>query len=506
MKKKIKNETVFLNFRLVYIVFILLYSIARQIIVPTQSIFMHGAFNIVTVLVAGVIFVWDFLFFKNLFKSKYIWWLVALFAATGISIAINFRYALIDNIKAAANMFIQFFVLFAVGNRITKERIKYDIKVIGNLLSIFWLPGIVASLIMYFFDIQYQQTSYIWGGAKAGNQGFVRVDDGAVVNRLWGVFVDPNFAAAIAIMVICFSIYIIKNANKKWVKCLHIINVFLQFLYIVLSNSRTAILIVLLLAVVGGWYISIEKVSKLVKKRLVCEAVALMLSGVIAVGSWLCLTGARKVLPYVQFIQSESLVDYSKDDFNSDGINGDDNKDADTDGQPDTNKDKNDNKNGIVSFERDDIKKKGDVSNGRLELWYEGFKIIKNKPVFGVGPRSYHQVAAEMDSPMIISERSIHNSYLELFMGNGIIGIILMVIFFLLCATNALLLRIKKTDSLFTVGILMLIVLSALIGGMMISSLFYYLSGISIIAFSMLGYAVSYMECVKNENTHTATL
>ena len=93
MKKIIKNETVFLNFRLVYIVFILLYSIARQIIVPTQSIFMHGAFNIVTVLVAGVIFVWDFLFFKNLFKSKYIWWLVALFAATGISIAINFRYA-----------------------------------------------------------------------------------------------------------------------------------------------------------------------------------------------------------------------------------------------------------------------------------------------------------------------------------------------------------------------------------------------------------------------------
>ncbi len=503
MKKILKNETVFLNFRLAYIVFILLYSIARQIIVPTQSIFMHGAFNIVTVLVAGVIFVWDFLFFKNLFKSKHIWWLVALFAATGISIAINFRYALVDNIKAAANMFIQFFVLFAVGNRITKERINYDIKVIGNSLSIFWLPGIVASLIMYFFDIQYQQTSYIWGGAKSVNQGFVRLDDGAVVNRLWGVFVDPNFAAAIAIMVICFSIYIIKKANKKWVKCLQIINVFLQFLYIVLSNSRTAMLIVFLLAVVGGWYISIEKVSKIAKKRLVCEAIALMLSGVILVGSWLCVTGARKILPYAQFIQSGSVVDSSKDDLNS---NCEDNKDADADGQLDTDKDGNGNKNEIVSFERDDIKKKGDVSNGRFELWYEGFKIIKNKPVFGVGPRSYHQVAAEMDDAMIISERSIHNSYLELLMGNGIIGIALMAIFFLLCAINALLLRIKKTDSLFTVGILMLIVFSALAGGIMISSLFYYLSGISVIAFSMLGYAVSYMECVKKENTHIATL
>jgi hypothetical protein len=69
-----------------------------------------------------------------------------------------------------------------------------------------------------------------------------------------------------------------------------------------------------------------------------------------------------------------------------------------------------------------------------------------------------------------------------------------------LCAKDAFVLRFKNKGSLFTVGILMLIVLSALAGGMFISSLFYYLSAISVVAFGMLGYAVSYMQCEKQEN------
>ena len=74
-----------------------------------------------------------------------------------------------------------------------------------------------------------------------------------------------------------------------------------------------------------------------------------------------------------------------------------------------------------------------------------------------------------------------------------------MLVFFVLCAKDALVIRIKNAKSLFTVGILMLIVLSALAGGMFISSLFYYLSGISVVAFGMLGYAIAYMQCVKKE-------
>lgn len=484
MIKLLKNQNAFYNVRLVYIICVLLYALARQVIVATQPLFLHSAFNILAILGAGAVFLWDILFFRNVLKTKYIWLLVALFAATFVSILVYRTYDFVDNLKAAANMFIQFFVLYAVGSTMTKERIRRDVTAIGSALGALWMVAVIASLVMYFFDITYTQTNYIWGEPSAINQGFVRVDDGAVVMRLWGVFVDPNFAAAIAIMVICFAIYMLNSTKKRWVKGLHIANIVLQALYVVLSNSRMAKIILLFLAFVGVWYISVKKIRKfkvkfIAEKRLVREAVALGLAVLMVVACSLCISGAKKVLPYAQYGISHLIG--GSDGSTDDG---------------DTPEDE------IASLDREDISAKDDISNGRLEMWGEGFKVLKKNPIIGVGPRSYHTVATEIDSSMSIAapaKRSIHNSYMELLMGNGIVGFLLLLAFFALCAKDAFVLRFKNTGTLFTVGILMLIVLSALAGGMFISSLFYYLSGISVVAFGMLGYAIAYMQCVKKE-------
>ncbi len=488
MVKLLKNEKAFFNVRLVYIVCVLLYAIARQVIVATQPILMHSALNILAILGAGAIFLWDVIFFRNVLKTKYIWILAALFVATGISTLLNHGYAFSDNIKAAANMFIQFFVLYAVGNRMTKERINRDVTVIGSALGALWMIAVAVSLVMYFFDINYSQTNYIWGEPTLINQGFVRVDDGAVVMRLWGVFVDPNFAAAISIIVICFAVYMMHTARKRWIKALHITNIVLQSLYVVLSNSRMALIILLFLAFVGCWYISIKKIRNfkvrvIAEKRLLREAVAVVLAVAMVFVCYLGVTAAKKVLPYAQYGITHMMN-------GSDGSSGDGETTDDE----------------IASLDREDISNKDDISNGRLKMWGEGFKVLKKNPVIGVGPRSYHLIANDLDSSMSIAEKSIHNSYMELLMGNGIVGFLLLLAFFLLCAKDALVLRFKNSGSLFTVGILMLIVLSALAGGMFISSLFYYLSGISVVAFGMLGYAISYMQCEKREAEDNASL
>ena len=78
-------------------------------------------------------------------------------------------------------------------------------------------------------------------------------------------------------------------------------------------------------------------------------------------------------------------------------------------------------------------------------------------------------------------------------MGNGIVGVVLMILFFTLCAKDAVVLRHRGGDAAFPVGIMMLIVLGCLGAGMFISGLFYYLSGMSIFVFLALGYAVSLM-------------
>ncbi len=486
MTKLLKNENIFGNVRLFYIACVLIYAVGRQNLPALQPFLMSDILNILSILGAGALFLWDILFFRNVLKTKYIWILVGIFAITITSSLFNTQYGLVDNIKAAANMFIQFFVLYAVGNRMTKERVNRDVKVIGNVLGAFWMIAVIISVGMYFLDIYYQQTNYIWGDPTLVHQGFVRVDDGAVVMRLWGVFVDPNFAAAMSIIVICLCVYLLHKTAKKWVKALHIVNILFQSLYVVLSNSRMGLIILLLVAFVGCWYVSVISIRKcrikaIATKRLLREAVAICLSVVFALACYTGVTLSKNVLPYAQYGISHLVFGSSQDS-------------GDADAPEDE----------IADLDREDISSKDDISNGRLAMWGEGFKVLKKNPVIGVGPRSYHKIATEIDPSLSISERSIHNSFMELLMGNGIIGFLLMLAFFLLCAKDALLIRIKNCKSLFTVGILMIIVLSGMAGGMFISSLFYYLSGISVIVFGLLGYAMAYIRCENEENAAKA--
>ncbi len=488
MAKILKNENIFFNVRLAYIVVALLFATLRQNITLFQPYLMSGVFNALIILGAGAVFLWDIIFFRNVLKTKYIWALALLFVLTGVSVLLNYKYALSDNIKATANMFIQFFVLYAVGNRMSKQRINCDVTVIGSALGAVWLVAVILSLGMYFFDVTYNQVHTLWGEASTIPQGFVRFHDGAVVMRLWGVFIDPNFAAAISIIVICFCIYMMHNSQKKWVKALHITNIVVQGLYVVLSNSRMALIILLFLAFVGCWYISVIKVRKskcrvVGEKRLWRELTALVLAVLMTGGCYIGVAASKKALPHVQY-----AINYVQ---------------KTTDGTENPNGTHKEDKP-VADLDREDISSKDDISNGRIKMWLEGFDVLENNPVLGVGPRSYHEIATEMVAEtgvkMTIAKKSIHNSYMELLMGNGVVGFLMLLAFFVLCAKDAFVLRFKNTGSLFTVGILMLIVLSALAGGMFISSLFYYLSGISVVAFAMLGYAIGYMQCEKKEN------
>ncbi len=482
MGKCLKSESVYSNFRLAYMVYVLVYATVRQTIPSLQPLLMPELWNIIAILGAGSLFLWDVFYFRNTFKTKYILLLVALFALTCISTLLNAKYCLIDNVKAAANMFIQFFVFYVVSKNATKKQIDRDIKTIGYVLSSIWMVAVGISLFLYFFDIYYTDINYIWGDPTVINQGFVRVDDGVTVMRLWGVFVDPNFAAAISIIVICLCIYLIQLTVKKWIKGLLITNIVLQSLYIILSNSRMALLIVLFLAFVGTWYFSLNMIKKfkngvLAKNIFIREIIAVVIAAVMVSACYTSVIVSKKVLPYIQYHISHSIggaIDGTDEDISDE----------------------------IAELDREDISSKDDISNGRLKMWGEGFEVLKRNSLIGVGPRSYHLIASEINSNMKIAEKSIHNSYMELLMGNGVIGFILMLILFALCAKDAIKLRFKSDRSVFKVGVLMLIVLSALAGGMFISSLFYYLSGISVVAFGMLGYATRYIDCMGEEVTN----
>ncbi len=483
MTLKLRDEKLYSNIRLIYITAVLIYSLLRQFVVAVQPILMSNVFNTVIILAAGILFLWDIAVFRNVLKTKYIWLLVAVFAATLLTTVVNFKYAFVDNIKAAANMFIQFFILYAAGNKLTRERIDKEIRVIATAVSGLWFVTGIISVVMYFLDICYTQTNYIWGEPTEIWQGFVRADDGMVVMRLWGVYVDPNFASAVSIIVICLCAYLLYLRPKKTEKIIHIVNIVVQSLYIVLSGSRMAMLILLLLAAVGAWYFSRKYLNakniKKLKNSILKEAVSIVLAASCVVCCYGVYTVTKKTLPFVRYGVStvQSLFKPDSELPSEDEETTDD----------------------LEELDREDVSTKTDISNGRLNMWLEGFEVFKKNPVIGVGPRSYSIIANEIDPEMRIAEKSIHNSYMELLMGNGVVGFVLMLIFFALCAKDGIILRSRSDAESIRVGILLLIALSALAGGMFISSMFYYMSGISIIAFTMLGYSGAIIADIDRE-------
>lgn len=485
----LKNEKLYNNVRLTYLAWLLLYATLRQNVTALQPILTHNVWNLAAVLIGGGLFLWDLFFFRRALKAKYIWILAAVFAAAVLSVVINYRYSFVDNVKAVANMFIQFFVVYTVGTGLSKDRIKKEVNIIGNILCLAWFITAAISVYMYFAGIFYRQHNLLWGEDLYIVQGFVHYHDGAQVMRLWGVFVDPNFAAAVSVATIWLSIYVITVKPPRWVKALHITNVVVQFWYVVLANSRMGFLLLYITVFVGGWYAAFAFLKKLKTKnfRAICKELLSLVVAVLCLGAcYLAIVTTKQALPYIRYgiqkiQQGQTSHTSNISDPNADTTDPSDNTSVEETVPPVQ----------VEVLDRTDIEVKEDFSNGRIGLWLEGLQVFKTSPVVGVGPRSYNQVVRETDPTMRLSSLSIHNSYMELLMGGGAVGFLLMVVFFALCAKDAIVLRYRDPEGSCLVGPLMLTVLTCLGCGMFISSLFYYLSGISVLIFLLLGYAVA---------------
>ncbi len=473
MRKFLSSKNHYHLARLIYALALLIYAALRQNVTALQPYLMDSRLNLIVVGCAGLIFLWDLIFFRYCLKTRYSPILIAFFALSLLSSVLNTSYAFSDSIKACANLFIQFFVLFCLGPEFSKKRAISELKLISHVFGAIWAVPVVVSVYMYFADIYYTQVHTLWGVPQNSVQGFVRDHYGITVMRLWGVFIDPNFAAVISCSVIFLAIFSILNTKRLWVKILHVLNIFVQYLFVVLSNSRTAFVLVYLTAAVAVWYFALIFFKKIHAKRFIKEILAVALAGVAVFFCIGAIGLTQKVLPYLQVHSSPSE-------------------------QTETGETEKDN-SVIESLERADIEIKGDVSNGRFNMWKEGLLLIRHQPVFGFGPRGYQTAAQELHSDYEVAHRSIHNSYLELLLGNGIFGTLILFVFFLLIVKDALILRFQKPEECGKVGLILCAVLGCLACGMFISSLFYYLSAISVLVFLLSAYAAVLMNPKANE-------
>ncbi len=374
--------------------------------------------------------------------------LIIFIAVSVVSSVINFKYGIFENLKAIGILLIYIFFIYPISEN---QRLTI-IKTLYFALSIF----VILSVVMYIFNIDYV---YL---AKSGhylNQGFSNQ-----YMRLWGLFADPNAAAVYCLCAITFSVMILKKEKSTFLKTLIIILDLFNFLYVILSGSRTAVVIIIVMTL---WAVVLYTRSLSYKTiiKIGLSVFALTLSAITVTALFL---GVKTALPYLRqginkttpqksVSQVHKLYDsfYSKVQITS-------GKYDITSSSPPV----------FSQLDRTDTEKE-DVTNGRILRWKAGLQVFKKAFIIGCSPRGSVNFAKEkLEDSLVAKSYSIHNCYIEIPAYTGILGSIPIFLFLVLTALKILKSKITFNNSIFSTTALIMAVSAFFFADM----LFYFLT------------------------------
>ncbi|MBO0422097.1 O-antigen ligase family protein [Enterococcus plantarum] len=304
-----------------------------------------------------------------------------------VSSIVNGPTGLVANFKLIIWEVLFFFVVYELGKKNQKDLFK----LVEKVLVFTWLILVIISLGMFF--VQFKYTAPL-------DKLYYGIRMGFVENRLYGVFVDPNYAATISVVAICFSLHLFKEAKSKLYKGILIASIIFEFFFVVLSGSRTATVEILGITVVWVFFYSYySKRTTVLLKRLVISSV---LTVVAVVGLYLTMEVTQKVSLVSAKAVSKVIVIKSNDQDN-------------------------------ISLDRPDTGEDSDISNSRFKLWNSAFEIFESTPVIGTSPKGILPYAQKNLPNTWISqkEQTPHNFFFFLLATTGVLGTIPFILFVL---------------------------------------------------------------------------
>ena len=312
----------------------------------------------------------DLILRQNMIRTKGFWLLAAFFVSTGISILLNRELGLASGIKSAMWFAIEVGLLTSFDPDVEEKTHDRHFRIIGDVILLLQTAGVLRAFYSLITWEHLKFPIYIDGKWVYHLLGFV-------LGRLYGIFVDPNFACVLSFFVIGFILFRLKTSRKSvggWIGGIAVI--LLHFLYIVLSGSRTALLALVMTAVCSGLFYGIGDRKSGIREKKRIRAIGIALLGlVIVVAGYLAVTGYA---------------------VNHTGL------------------------------KKEDLHFLWKLFNDpRLQIWKGYLEIWKNKPLFGVGPRNALAFSgANYDENFFINTKGydVHNGYLTLFVGAGLIG------------------------------------------------------------------------------------
>lgn len=389
-----KTINIFKNpFWMLYATLFLIYASA-----PAGTAKYLDVFRSAVLLISALEIVYCFFMKPRIFLNKPTVSLLVLAAVCMITIVIHRGQNFVDNVSCVVFLTLGSTLFLNQTYGKMKEAVDREMLFITKLNVYFPMLYAIIAIGLLVFDV-----TIILGKPEE------RIVIGIYENRLWGLY-NANKAGAICMFSIWSSIYLLYKKEKKRIL---IINIILQFFYLVLTGSRGAwysflFSMVILIVFV---FIGIERIKKasvlgklkcLIAGAICLFAIVLAAEVVQTVAPYMVLTGEKSS---TDSGHSKKRIDFSKR---------------------------------VEKFDDDDFES---VSNGRLDLWKAGMKVWKKAPFFGVGIGSiYENGKGYLSKKGALSLKGgiLHNIILTTLVGTGIVGILALAAFLIILAVRCI--------------------------------------------------------------------
>ena len=355
-----------------------------------------------------------FINFKHYIKTRGIILLILFSAGYVVSSLITFSYGWYENLRFLIFTVFQFGLLYATDSNENTEDVKKRTTVAANY---FLIVTALFSLLSFIVMILGYNKMFAAAAEKAVPTYYIGFWHG----RLYGIYWDPNIAAVTAAAAVILSVYFFLRTQKKIIKVLNVLNISLQFTYIVFSGSRTGNVALSAGAVMFSVLLSVKRrffVSKIKNVIAIILIAAITLS--------VTFFGPMAVKSAVNKIANAAISEEkTEDELPIEKPSTEEEKTENTEGNTE-----------IAVFDRGyDLST--DISNQRFAIWKSATEIFKESPIFGVSRANILSFAKEnLPNTYIVSNYymqfdSMHNAYIEILTSGGIVGIALFMAFML---------------------------------------------------------------------------
>lgn len=316
------------------------------------------------------------------FKKQYLW-LLAFLGSYALTTLLNRQYQFVGNVKILLYSGLQMLLVYPVlFERNRKEGTLFFKRMGFFTVAIITLLNII-SLVGYFVSFRAYSFAFY---------------------RLWGVYFDPNFGGLLTGMAMWMGYYLFTQAKKNSGKIMAVIVLFINAGYIILSQSRSAFVAMIIgIAFILGVEIYRYVVLKIRKQQMMSMGLLIVLFFTILfknpIGAQL-----QNVAVFIQYGPSADVSEIESDFDEGESFD--------------------------VFGERDD-ENKSESTRQRLNAWKAALEVFSERPVLGTGYAGYIEALTDLADTSLLGAKNkdMHNGYLVLLAGSGLIGFSIMVSF-----------------------------------------------------------------------------